>query len=125
MSRPRLSVLVLALTVGSVVGAARAGAQAPANAFHSRSPSAEIARSPDAGGPTRERAAVGVRAPHQEPRVLNEAMRPGHSSAPGVALIVVGAAAILTGLVVGGDAGHAIAVGGAVVGLIGLYQYLQ
>jgi hypothetical protein len=43
----------------------------------------------------------------------------------GEALMLVGGAAILTGIVVGGDAGHAISIGGAVVGLIGLYQYLQ
>jgi hypothetical protein len=42
-----------------------------------------------------------------------------------VALMVVGGAALLTGLIIGGNAGTAIAVGGAVVGLVGLYQYLQ
>jgi hypothetical protein len=39
--------------------------------------------------------------------------------------MIVGGAAVLVGLVIGGSAGGAIAVGGAVVGLIGLYQYLQ
>jgi hypothetical protein len=42
-----------------------------------------------------------------------------------VALMVVGGAALLTGLIIGDSAGTAIAVGGAVVGLVGLYQYLQ
>ena len=34
-------------------------------------------------------------------------------------------AAVVVGLLVGGDAGAAVAIGGGVVGLIGLYRYLQ
>ena len=41
------------------------------------------------------------------------------------ALMIVGGAAMLTGAVVGRDAGVLISVGGAVVFLWGLYQYLQ
>ncbi|MDB4907322.1 MAG: hypothetical protein JWO05_2106 [Gemmatimonadetes bacterium] len=40
-------------------------------------------------------------------------------------LMIVGVAAIIAGAVVEGDSGHIIMVGGAVVGLIGLYQYLH
>ena len=39
--------------------------------------------------------------------------------------MVVGGAAVLTGLIIGDDAGTIIAVGGAVMGLYGLYEYLQ
>ena len=39
--------------------------------------------------------------------------------------MIVGGAAVLVGLVIGNGAGNAIAVGGAVIGLYGLYQYLQ
>ena len=42
-----------------------------------------------------------------------------------VALMVVGGSALLAGLIIGGDAGTVIAIGGVVIGLIGLYQYLQ
>ena len=42
-----------------------------------------------------------------------------------IALMVVGAAAIVVGAVIGGDAGTIFMIGGAVAGLIGLYQYLQ
>ena len=41
------------------------------------------------------------------------------------ALMIVGGAALLTGAIIGGDAGLMISVGGAVVGLWGLYQFLQ
>ena len=41
-----------------------------------------------------------------------------------VALMLVGATAVVLGLVVGGDAQTTLIIGGAVVGLVGLYQYL-
>jgi hypothetical protein len=43
----------------------------------------------------------------------------------GTKLMIVGGAAILTGIVVGGDPGRAISIVGAVVGLYGLYKYLE
>jgi len=42
-----------------------------------------------------------------------------------VALMIVGGSALLAGLIIGDDAGTVIAIGGVVIGLIGLYQYLQ
>ncbi len=42
-----------------------------------------------------------------------------------VILMVIGGAAIVVGSVVGGDGGQLIAIGGAVVGLIGLWRWLQ
>ena len=41
------------------------------------------------------------------------------------AMMIVGGAALITGAIVGGKPGTIIMVGGAVVGLYGLYQYLQ
>jgi len=41
------------------------------------------------------------------------------------ALMIVGGAAILVGAIVGDRAGDVFMVGGAVVGLYGLYKYLQ
>jgi hypothetical protein len=41
------------------------------------------------------------------------------------AMMVVGAAALIAGAVIGGQAGTFIMVGGAVIGLVGLYDYLQ
>ena len=42
-----------------------------------------------------------------------------------VAMMVVGAAAIVTGAIIGGNGGTAIAVGGGVIGLVGLYRYMK
>ncbi len=44
---------------------------------------------------------------------------------PNLALMGAGAAGIVVGLLIGGDGGTAIALGGGVVGLIGLYRYLR
>lgn len=41
------------------------------------------------------------------------------------ALMFVGAGAFVAGAIIGGDAGTLIMVGGAVVGLYGLYEYLK
>jgi hypothetical protein len=41
------------------------------------------------------------------------------------ALMIVGGAALITGAIIGGDVGTIFMVGGAVMGLYGLYQYLQ
>ena len=42
-----------------------------------------------------------------------------------IAMIGLGGAAIVVGLIVGGDSGNAIAATGAVIGLIGLYRYMN
>jgi hypothetical protein len=44
---------------------------------------------------------------------------------PNLALMGTGAAGVVVGLMVGGNGGAAIAVGGGVLGLVGLYRYLR
>jgi hypothetical protein len=76
-------------------------------------------------GPTMDAASVAVRQPvSHENRMQNAAPRRAGYGQP-VALMVVGGAALLAGLIIGGGAGTAIAVGGAVIGLYGLYEFLQ
>jgi hypothetical protein len=121
MSARSRTILPVVLVLG-LFAAAPAGAQeaslvpSPVTA-----PATEPAAAPVAG-PTLESATVAVR--HQADLSPAAPQRRG-GSAPGTALMIVGGAAVLVGLVIGGSAGGAIAVGGAVVGLVGLYQYLQ
>ncbi|CAN5819008.1 hypothetical protein BH11GEM2_BH11GEM2_05340 [soil metagenome] len=79
-----------------------------------------------AAGPTLGSATVGVR--HVDAAAVTKASpaapRAGGRS-HGEVLMIVGGAAILTGIVVGNNAGYAISIAGAVVGLYGLYEYLQ
>jgi hypothetical protein len=75
-------------------------------------------------GPTLEGATVGFRRPVTQTAhapVVVAAARGSNSAA----LMIVGGAAFLAGAIIGGDAGTIIMVGGAGVGLYGLYLYLQ
>lgn len=74
-------------------------------------------------GPTRDALVVGAHT------TISPSLTPAAARGSGVgqpeALMIVGGAAILVGAVIGGDAGDIFMVGGAVVGLVGLYKYLQ
>lgn len=122
-ARSRIALpFALALGIASVAVARPASAQAISLApAPTPAPVASPAAQPTTG-PTLAAASVAVR--HAEAPVSAAPARRGGYGQP-VALMVVGGAALLTGLIIGDDAGAAIAVGGAVVGLIGLYQYLQ
>ena len=111
------------LVAGLVLFAARP-AQAQALAPHT--PPADVAAPKrPASGPTLEAASVAVRPVETKGLQLNAAAAPRKGYGQPVALMVVGGAAVLTGLIIGNDAGTVIAVGGAVMGLYGLYEYLQ
>lgn len=47
------------------------------------------------------------------------------NAGPNVALMAVGGAALVTGLLIGGDAGTAVAITGGAIGLVGLYRFLR
>lgn len=87
------------------------------------SPPAAAELAPTAAGPVRDGAAVAVRHTAAADAAAPQPATRGHER--GTALMIVGGAAILTGIVIGNGAGYAISVVGAVVGLYGLYQYLQ
>lgn len=44
---------------------------------------------------------------------------------PNIAMMAVGGAALVVGLIIGGDGGLIIATTGGVIGLVGLYRYLK
>ena len=122
----------LALTVSARTALAQQVISSPAvatptaasQALASRTPPADVA-APRAAGPTLDAARSGVtQESSNELKVSAAAQRRAGLGQP-VALMVVGGAALLTGLIIGGDAGTVIAVGGALVGLYGLYEYLQ
>ena len=58
-----------------------------------------------------------LRSPH---RVI-----PARTWGQNLAMMGVGAAGLAAGLLIGGDGGNAIAIVGAVVGLLGLYRYMR
>src|SRR6187551_1172390 len=73
--------------------------------------------------PTRANAVAGL-------QLRTEGFAPAPTPSPGrnsenTALMLVGGAALIVGAVIGGDAGTIIMIGGAGVGLYGLWQYLK
>ncbi|MEP7065401.1 MAG: hypothetical protein ABI889_05160 [Gemmatimonadota bacterium] len=73
-------------------------------------------------GPTRRAATLSPRLASSSSKDMNAMRRPSRGS--GVGLMILGGAALITGLVIGDNAGTVIAVGGALIGLYGLYVYL-
>jgi hypothetical protein len=132
MSVSRFSALTLAVAL-ALAGPSAALSQAPSPAAgegalwvaSGAETSAPAATSPRAAaGPTAESAAVGVRPAlaSEEPVPAPQARR---NLGQARALMIVGAATFLAGALIGGDAGTIIMIGGAGIGLWGLYYYLR
>ena len=113
MLRPPWSCAAGALILASAVSHP-AAAQAPA-------PSPAAAAAPTTSfAPTLAATRLGVSAEDHAPLTVNaSAARMGPRE--GRVLAIVGGAAVITGILIGGDAGTAIAISGAGLGLFGLY----
>jgi hypothetical protein len=121
----RFALVTFAAVVGAVAAAPLDAQQTPPTAVGV--PAASAVQSSPAG-PAVDRAAVGARPLAQRPGTLDDAeaamqsrLRLGQARA----LMIVGFAAVVIGLLMDNDPGTLIAVGGAVVGLYGLYHYLR
>lgn len=136
---PHLSQLVR----GAAVGAALAFSASLGGAQELVPPTAELVAAPTpladstqgsaAAGPvapTLAATSVGVRSraltvtsAEEREAAAAEAARAGFTQSQ--VLMIVGGAAFLTGAIIGDDAGTIVMLGGAAVGLYGLYLYLQ
>ena len=112
------------------VGQVAADASGPTTAEISVAPIAPAAPSvmgPQAG-PTMRALTVGVQresSPLSASDMAVAAQRRNAGLGQAQAMMIVGGAAILVGAIVGDSPGQIIMIGGAVVGLVGLYKYLQ
>jgi len=111
-ARLRLVILVVIALVSPSSGAAQ---QANAQAVPAAVPAA---------GPRLDAIVTGYRTTEQRLDNAVSLQRRQSQSQP-VALMIVGGAAIVLGIVIGGDIGLLFMIGGAVALLIGLYRYLQ
>jgi len=105
----------VALTAQSSVALAPAS-PAPVVAPAQAQPSAMVR--PDVAG-------IQTKADANAPLVVSSAAAEGLHQGEGVALMAVGGAGLVAGLLIGGNAGSAVAIGGLAVGLIGLYEYVR
>ncbi len=83
-----------------------------------------VADAPAAG---RRVAAVGItrRMPVDALGIVQSRDQRNMGVGPNLALMGTGAAAVVIGLLVGGNGGAAIAIGGGALGLVGFYRYLR
>jgi len=93
------------------------------------STAAPVSRAPQIG-PTLQSASVALQHPalaltETEAASALAAQRRNAGLGQAQAMMIVGGAAILVGAIVGDSPGQIIMIGGAVVGLVGLYKYLQ
>ena len=91
------------------------------------SPAPVVAAAP-AAAPSMVRpdvAGISVKADANAPLAVNTAAAAGLHQGEGVALMAVGGAGLVAGLLIGDSAGTAVAIGGLAVGLVGLYEYVR
>lgn len=80
---------------------------------------------PSSAGPRMDAVRLGVEPAEVNAEAASSAAMAQPRMGQSMALMIVGGAALVSGLIIGGDAGTILALGGAVVGLIGLYHYLR
>jgi len=77
-------------------------------------------------GPTAQAARAGIAPRTSKEMSVSSAAQDRHIGAgQNIAMMIVGGAALVTGLIIGGDGGTIVAIGGAAVGLVGLYNYVK
>ena len=120
-----IAVLFALFATAPVMAAAQMAQPAPAPNV-AASVVADPTPAPQAG-PRIENASVAFQPVAASDSTSAEAQRSGNSANLGQsrALMIAGGAAVIVGVIIGGDEGTLIAVGGAIVGLYGLYQYLK
>jgi hypothetical protein len=114
-----------AQSAGQTTGATDVQVPAVAAPVADQSPVAVPAvEQPVSLAPFADKASVGVRqlAPNSP---VPYATPPKEKVGSNVALMIVGGAGLIVGAIIGGTAGTIVMVGGGVVGLLGLYRYLQ
>lgn len=121
-----MRILITALVVLAVLPL-HASAQAAfgGSAPVSSSNPAPAARVQAAAGPTIESAAIGVRFAATDAAVDQRRSTRRSGVSRSVVLMVVGGATMVAGSFIDGDAGTIFMVGGAIIGLWGLYTFLQ
>ena len=88
--------------------------------------SSGVVESRPADGPRVVRAGFTTPAREHQPSVApSQGGRDNVGAGSNVAMMAVGGAGIVVGSLIGGDGGTMIAIGGGVIGLIGLFRYLR
>ena len=132
MSRIRSVVSALAVFIAAAPLAAQSGStadQAPATTSATSTPStvvpAPAAERAPSLAPLAQNMSAGVRSNASQQTPAGPLVPSEGSVGRNPALMIVGVAALLVGAVVGGTAGTVVMIVGGIMGLVGLWNYLQ
>lgn len=129
--RPRFCSPLYAFVLLGILATAAAGQSAPtANRDSSvvvvaNTSNPDTSAAPIDSGSTATPAVASTPQQHHRSLLSRAAARAGAELGQSKAMMVVGLGGLIVGAIIGGTPGTIIMVGGAVVGLIGLYNYLQ
>ncbi len=117
----------LALSAAVVAPGAVYAQNAPASQAVAQDAGQQVVIASPAPAPMVRSDVAGIQptADHAAPLAVSAAATNGLHQGQGVALLAVGGAGLIAGLLIGGTAGTAVAIGGLAVGLVGLYQFIQ
>ena len=122
MMHVRRAVLVALVAVAASARPASAQESALAPAAE---PAAEARAASAPAGPTLESSRVAARPMVQSATTTTPNAAAAANMGRPVALMLVGFGALLAGAIIGDDVGTIFMVGGALIGLVGLYEYLR
>ena len=117
-----VAVVMLPPSAGAQVSARANLADGPRAAPAATLPSAPSANPAQTAGPRVAPAGIQVQ---EEARPVSPGPDNNLNAGQNLAMMGVGAAGVVVGLLVGGDGGTVLALGGGVIGLIGLYRYIR
>ena len=115
----RVALIMVCASVLALLNPHAAYAQLSVAQLHVQAPTANRANAEV--GPTLASLPVAV----QASLPTASASPPNATTRQNQAIMIVGGAAVLVGIIIGGDTGTVFVVGGAIAGLYGLYRYLQ
>lgn len=129
--RPRFSSALYGVVLLAFVTIQAAGQATPTANRDSSVAAIANASNPDTSATARDSASAATQVVASTPQehhrsLLSRALaRTGAELGQSKAMMVVGLGGLIVGAIIGGTPGTIIMVGGAVVGLVGLYNYLQ
>lgn len=130
--RIRSTVHVLSVAVGFALFTPSLQAQAPALPtgaadvqLTTRTPAGSDVAQVEPAGPRRQATVVGVRADAAASELPAPLQARRNNTSTAATLTIIGGAAFVGGLLIDNNAGNAIAVGGLVMALVGLYLWLR
>ncbi len=116
---------IVAITARPAVGLSQSSAEIAPDSVHRAQNSTAAPDTTTLSGPRLTRAGFDHAVVNGSADALPQKPANNVHAGQNLALMGAGGAAVIVGLLIGGDGGHLLALGGGVVGIYGLYRYLR